>query len=138
MSVFILSNKHINVLVSALLLKNRGIFNIYDSKDEAYEFISYKDGDKIGQILLNENYRSINYRYNDTQKPPHKFKYQFQSEVKYYDYLVQIFAACDCYDYQSCETDDYKQTLAYSIIDKIRKETIRRLRHYDKAEWSIE
>ena len=50
---------------------------------------------------------------------------------------VQVLKACDCYDYQSCETDDYPQSEAKRMIETIKTWAITTLPSYDKAEWAL-
>jgi hypothetical protein len=35
---------------------------------------------------------------------------------------TQIVKACDCYDYQACETNDYDQSEAAALVDRVREE----------------
>ena len=51
---------------------------------------------------------------------------------------VQILKACQCYDYQACETEGYEQTDAQRITRAIAAHAINNLDGYDKAEWSID
>lgn len=48
---------------------------------------------------------------------------------------VHILKMCDCLEYQSCETEDYRETLAYKILEAIRAAAVRRLAGYDAAPW---
>lgn len=69
----------------------------------------------LGQLLVDENYRSVNYRYDEDTKP-HKYEWK---ELKKWDYGV-LLGCIRCYIYQSCETDDWKDTEAYSWISRLR------------------
>lgn len=91
------------------------------------------DLDKIGQILLDENYRSVNARYRNRDKP-HKYDFKFwPGELS----PVQIIKACDCYDYQACETDNYCETEAAMIVKRIRSKAISNLPGYSAAKWGM-
>lgn len=46
---------------------------------------------------------------------------------------VDLFSMLGSYEYQSCETDDWRDTLAYRQICWIRNELIRQLPGYDDA-----
>ncbi len=50
---------------------------------------------------------------------------------------VSILKMCDCLEYQSCETDDYGETLAFQLLDQIRREAIRALPRYDDGPWDF-
>lgn len=66
----------------------------------------------IGQSLLDQNYKSVNHRYNEDTKTP---------EYHYEDVEINegiVLGCIDCYTYQACETDDYFESLLYhSLID---------------------
>lgn len=91
------------------------------------------DVDDIGQMLLDQNYRSVNFRYNESETAP---KYVFRHYTRAMS-PVQIIKACNCYDYQACETDDYGQTEAAELVRKIRNDAICNLPGYDDAEWGM-
>jgi hypothetical protein len=129
MSAFIVSDKHINSLLNFAYAHMDGI-NLPDGQDLSFK--SVQDLDKIGQILLDENYRSVNYRYRE-QEISHQIKFFVQPLLT----PVQIIKACQCLDYQCCETEDWEETSAYRIINWIQTEAIRNLAGYEQAQWSI-
>lgn len=47
---------------------------------------------------------------------------------------VEVLKLCSGYEYQTCETDDWKQTVAIAIIESIRRAAIRQLPGYDEAQ----
>jgi hypothetical protein len=51
--------------------------------------------------------------------------------------LVWIIKACDCYDYQACETDDYEQSIAHAIVSEIRAKAVHSFLEYEAAPWGI-
>jgi hypothetical protein len=131
MSAFLLSNKHIATLINSARPKFEADSFSYRYKEEVF----YSNGDRgrLGQVLMEQNYRSINTRYNEKTAAP-KFADDWNTSAD----PVVILKACDCYDYQSCETDDYEQTEAYVIVQAIRHRNISRLPGYDKAPWGID
>lgn len=46
-----------------------------------------------------------------------------------------LLKMCDCLEYQSCETDDYRQTVAFELLDNIRGAAIRCVPGYDDGPW---
>ena len=79
----------------------------------------------IFNILLRENQNSLMARYNDkdySERP--SYVYRMSNVVNYWDdhnqlgYLVGII---NNYDYQSCEHDNYKNSLGYAILDQIKE-----------------
>lgn len=96
----------------------------------------YGDAQNLGQTLVNENYRSVNARYNETDTP-FEYAYTYTPEP-----LMQVLSSVDCLNYQSCETDDWNQTKAYEILDHIKDSILRKLikqtgkqKEYDSADW---
>jgi len=128
MSAFIVSDNHINVLVNFCARKNI-LFHFDD------ETINSNDRpDEIGQILLDENYKSVNNRYNENAIS-HKFKYNFYQKKDRAP--IEIIKACRCLNYQSCESKNYYSSKAYEIINKIIYEAIDTIDGYEDADWEI-
>jgi hypothetical protein len=90
-------------------------------------FDQYSQGDiyrLIFNILLRENQNSLMARYNDkeyAERP--SYKYLMSNCVVYWNdhnqlgYLVGII---NNYDYQSCEHENYENSLGFAILDQIR------------------
>ena len=85
----------------------------------------------IFNILLRENQNSLMARYNDkeySERP--SYVYRMSNVVNYWDdhnqlgYLVGII---NNYYYQSCEHDNFKNSLAYAILDQIKDMLLREL-----------
>lgn len=87
-----------------------------------------------GQMLVNANYISVNHRYSEDDAPDHPYTFK-----RYEKRLtpVQVVKACDCFDYQSCEVDNYESTEAFKLIRHIRWTAIAKLPGYDAADWEI-
>ncbi len=51
---------------------------------------------------------------------------------------VAILKLCDGLEYQSCETEDYRQTVAFKLLDSIRCHAICELPGYDEAKWALD
>lgn len=76
----------------------------------------------FGQMLVDENYRSVNCRYSEDTKP-HKYVWK---ELKKWD--LGICAGCiDCYCYQSCETNDWPHTEASIMMETLRRAMLEKL-----------
>ena len=82
-------------------------------------------------ILLRENQNSLMARYNDKDYAERlSYNYVHSNCVNYWDdhkqlgYLVGII---NNYDYQSCEHDNYKNSLGYAILDQIKELLLREL-----------
>lgn len=51
---------------------------------------------------------------------------------------IQIIKVAQCVNYQSCETEDWKDTKAYCQLDWITSEALRHLPGYEDADWGYE
>ena len=133
MSAFIVCNEHINAMLQASGNRFRRYFgdtcSYYWRKEPRY---IVPDNECIGQKLVNQNYRSVNTRYDENDEP-HVFKVLTLREFS----PVEIIKACDCYGYQCCETKDWKRTEAYAIMTALRERAIRALDGYEQAAWEI-
>lgn len=69
--------------------------------------------DVIGQILLEQNYRSVNYRYREDEVAP-----AFRPSNRSYS-LGEMLGCCRNYDYQACETPDYGDTGIPSMLANV-------------------
>lgn len=137
MSAFVVSNYHITGLLSFARSLHYGI-NVYNNKQFVCTIdrkTDINEMSKIGQILLDQNYHSVNTRYKENDSAPaYRFKPILSRQFK----AVEILKACNCYDYQACEDDDYDKTNAHAIIDAIRHSAINRLPDYDNADgWTL-
>jgi hypothetical protein len=128
MSAFIVSKIHIDSIITIASLQ---------TCNSVKEIINkYKNFDLIGQILWNENHKSVNYRYNENHPTPtYSFRYKFVD-------LGQALKAIDCLDYQSCEHPDYQESEAKKILDILEQALLSKMKNshpqYEKAAWSIE
>lgn len=104
MSTYIVSDETVSVIVKAF-----EVYNITHYSSDCNEFIE-KKRQTIGQSLVNQNYRSVNYRYID-QMTPHKFEFTDINLMVNGKLDTGLIVGCiDCYEYQACENDDYFQS----------------------------
>ena len=96
-----------------------GLYDIW--LDQYSEGNFYK---MIFNILLRENQNSLMARYNDKDYAERlSYNYVHSNCVNYWDdhkqlgYMVGII---NNYDYQSCEHENYKNSLGYAILDQIK------------------
>ena len=97
------------------------------------------------EVLYQENIRSVRARYPGDKKdelPGPIIRSDHivvsTSDVVQANYRlkpVAILKMCDCLEYQSCETEDYRQTIAYRLLEQIRRAAIRELAGYEDAPW---
>ena len=132
MSAFIVSDKLLNVVLTFATMKKA---SYYWKPNNMRVDISVRNASEIGQKLLDENFRSVNYRYreNDTAE---RFTYKRVDSSNYS--VVDVLKAINCLDYQSCETDDWSDSEAWAILDGIKDAMIRNLPGYEASRgWSL-
>lgn len=87
---------------------------------------------ELGQVLLSENVRSVNCRYNETDVTP-----AYEYRAVNFDSIdpVTVLKSVQCVNYQSCETDDWQTTPAYQVLKAIESGAIANLSGYRSAPW---
>jgi hypothetical protein len=117
MSAWIVSKEHIDLMVAAALkVRMEGLSR-----------------DALGQMLWDANYKSINARYRKFEDAP---EYRFDAgprEINVVSALKQI----DCYEYQTCEFDGWKDSKAFEFCQSLRAALIGELPGYDDAPWGV-
>jgi hypothetical protein len=96
-------------------------------------------------ILYQENIRSVQARYpqdsfetlpGPIEKEP-ALTVSWEEAQRLRPDPVTVLKFCDCLEYQSCETEDWQQTAAFELLERIRKAAIRSLPGYDDAPWGL-
>lgn len=99
--------------------------------------------------LYRENVRSVSYRYPNSGRDDLPgpiadagFVGVTNRDLCNSGYLmipaIVILKSCDCLEYQSCETPDYRQSVAYRLLNAIRRAAIRALPGYEDGPWGFE
>lgn len=138
MSAYIVEPAHITTLVSFAILHRVRVWHRGTSTE-----ITTGNATEIGAMLLDQNVRSVAARYEGRVEPEEKnaaAEYRFGGLVTAprLTAAVTILKACACFDYQACETTDYRDTFAATVIEAIRKAAIQSLPGYDAAPgWGI-
>lgn len=134
MSAFIVSDTHINALVR---YASRHKLSVYFNRQLGFPFGKerlnvYDNEQAIAQILLDENVKSVNYRYRDNEVM--SITYDRAAPILT---AIQAIKAAQCLRYQSCEHSDYEDSIAFKLIEAIITDAIPRLEGYESAEWAI-
>jgi hypothetical protein len=130
MSAFVVGNRHIDLLVAAALRWHA------DDKISYWHAGQWHVGNEtqeneLGHILLAENVRSVNHRYEEQDpNPDYIYTWLPTDEIN----AVLILKACNCYEYQTCETSDWEQTEAHAIVEAIVHKAISHLHGYEEAD----
>jgi hypothetical protein len=123
MSAWIVWPGHVSYLVAgALVLAPDGFITFGREK-----LLTPHTKDAVGQLLMDENVRSVQHRYNrDTFEelpgPVDKtgiFDYRHIESSVAFDPIV-LLKQIACYEYQSCERPDWPQTDAYAFCQVVR------------------
>jgi hypothetical protein len=148
MSAFIVSHDHIDALLTFAMLRDTyGPVSYYVKETQRRVDITQDNATEVGRILLTENERSVYHRYSDCgpgNAPGTLGEDAASYEFKPWPYNrplapVAILKGCSCFDYQACETGDYEQSLAHTIISAIRHRAINRLPGYENADgWEFD
>lgn len=122
MSAYIVSDATIDALVTFAI---GGTWKAWDGKPQ-----------DLGQMLVDENYLSVNYRYRGEEGPAHKYKFHPLTNARKTKAVV-ILKLCACYEYQACEHPEWEESKARKVIDRIRNKAINELPGYDDAPWGL-
>jgi hypothetical protein len=131
MSAYIVNMETISVLAKAFV-QYHVAFTAEGYEKPIQIIINYRElYDGIGQALLDQNYRSVNARYDEDTKTP-KFRY---ANVEIDEGMV--YGCICCYDYQACETEDYFESDLYRSLQRLKNKLLERLlsRKGLKAPW---
>lgn len=130
MSAWIVTKNHIDTLVSWA----------FNTRTPVARALGYEDRDALGRLLWAENLRSVSGRYpgdvsggrpgpvgfTDEQVTTYTFAppRPFKSTVPYYvDFdpssACHALKQAECYDYQSCESPDYRETPAGILMQHL-------------------
>lgn len=154
MSAYIVSNKHISALVTAgmagvRLSTMRWFWPKYNSPNqyeagqpwgpshtailqETENTLTRETAERVGKMLLAENYKSVNHRYNESDGANIEYKYEYIEMNP-----LSVLSLIAGYEYQSCEHPGWEKSEAKEFCDVLRLRTIRRLPGYSDAPWSI-
>lgn len=119
MSAYIVSKQHIDMIVNYVYNKR-----IEDERE-------YRTRDELGQILYDENVRSVNHRYHEKNR---LFKYTFESPALGLT-CVEFIKFLRCLDYQSCERPSYDRSQARRVIVNLVFRAVSDIPGYDDAPW---
>lgn len=131
MSCYVVKNKVIDLMVSWIM--SRGIS--YKAENYHYEgfmgilFERNEMANAIGQSLLDANYDSVNYRYDEDKKAP-TYEYSedaMKDSLKNKTYEADVYSAIQEYNYQACETDNYFESDLYHTLQNIKEDMLVRL-----------
>jgi hypothetical protein len=128
MSAFTVTNTHINALVR---YASRNDISVFYSNPTMRLNVSGNE-QKVAQLLLDENIKSVNYRYSE--KESGHIEYDQGAPMLT---AIQAIKAAQCLRYQSCEHPTYEGSIAELLVEAIISDAIPRLEGYNEAQWAI-
>ena len=143
MSAFVVSQHHINFLVQiAVHIGSGRRLSWYTNNVHHKLGFDRKDFEAIGQKLLDENTRSVDYRYRasgiaDAIGEPFTYTYGVPDCVMRGGWHAQTLKAIACLRYQSCEHPGWEASEACAFLRALEHATIDRLPGYESAVWEI-
>jgi len=151
MSAYICDPEHIKALAVYAVTRGK-----YGRNVEPQYVLSQEYGTKLAtkadweiatvyaDLLYQENIRSVQARYPEDkwdelsgpcEKPEHlaiTAREQFHpAKIT----PIAILKMCNCLEYQSCETSDWRETIAYKLMGQIKDAAISQLPGYEEAPW---
>jgi hypothetical protein len=143
MSAFIVSRTHIAYMVEcALRLSRNGGLSWYwgdPIRHRTLRCADYKMATELGAMLADENAKSIAARYGpDEPAEMGAFTYEKHRDPRIPFNVVALLKACDCYEYQACEHEEWKASEACAFVGSLRGYAWRSLPGYEDAPWCLE
>lgn len=135
MSAWVVEQEHIRVLIWAGL-KFR-FFVDQELKwyhDKAWHSLTESNASVIGKMLLKTNVDSVNFRYDEKSRTP---TYKHRKPIHTSWSVGEIFKSIDCYTYQSCERDDWKDSEALAFCNALKDVLISKVPGYQDGPWGI-
>ena len=116
-------------------------YHLQNEPAELRARVTWGDRQNVAEVVANilhaENVRSVSYRYSEPatytngvatddlpgicDRPEWIAVSSSEAFNPPVTNPVHVLKLCDCLEYQSCETDDYKSTLAYRVLEAITR-----------------
>ena len=136
MSAFVVHPEHINVLLWAGLKDPRlGALRWEHMRPTHSTELQPETATEIGQILLDENVKSVNHSYGTEMYTPKLYTYRPPLQRGWTN--VELLNALHCYQYQASEHPDWESSQAYAFCQALERRLIRRLPGYSDGPWAI-
>lgn len=72
----------------------------------------------LGAELIAENNASVNARYQEDTEPA---AYTYRTLKRMHNWEAVVFGAIACYEYQACETEEWRESFAYAYCQRLRR-----------------
>lgn len=131
MSAFIVNDYHVNALVS-YGVANRAQY--WSDKNRQWVYFNDETAPALASRIYRANVCSVNRRYGERTRAA---GFKFQPVSIGHLSAADIIRACDCLDYQSCETDSWDRSEAKKTLWAIREKAIQALATCSRA-WHLD
>ena len=137
MSAFIVSDAHIDYLVSAAFAWRREVNNdLYEQAEQ----------NRLASMLKWANKVSVDYRYEGSKVySPEEIasvdrvpRLTYALKGRGVLEMSKILKAIDCFEYQSCEIPEWEASPAFKFCERLRSAVISSLPGYEDAPWGID
>lgn len=147
MSAYIVDKEHILYLVQAVTESRIGHRSFSWWHNEEHHMLrpgDYERAADVANMLWLENVRSVSTRYphESSATLPGTANTQFVihprdfNRVRWMEFKpAQILKACDCYAYQTCEHEEWKESEAFAFINSLRSAAWHSLPDYEACVW---
>lgn len=133
MSAYICDREHIQYLVQAAMSRSvtgtSGARWFHAGEWKQLAGTDYSKAPEVANMLLMENIRSVSCRYPNESSAtlpgdhPEPFTRKDFATVRWHNFKPrQVWHSCRCYDYQACESDDWRETEAYAFISSLKED----------------
>ena len=138
MSAYLVEPNHIRFLVESALYVARRDFQPSVVRRFSWSggLLSAATTTETGQMLWDENRRSLSYRYPDDEDDWKLDVYLHRPAGLFFKPSpAEILKSADCYAYQSCEHPDWAESNAHAFIAALCKRAYALTPGYEEAPW---
>ena len=136
MSAYIMNEDEINTIVGYFLKPhNFGVHGtgLWTKIGDKYDYMNHENAREVGKILFDENVRSVENRYKSNENNEYRFRFVANAHKRP---VGNIAGALDCLEYQSSETDDYRQSNAWDIVCDMRKQLLKEVAEENEGSYT--
>jgi len=136
MSAFVVHPEHIHVLLWAASrpVGHDGPLQWHFDNPTKVDHLTRDRLDGVGQMLLDANVASVNYRYGEDDE---SLAYVYRPPQHSTWTAPELLNAVHCYEYQACERPDWQASEAHAFCRALEHRLIQSLPGYDDGPWSI-
>ena len=136
MSAFIVADEHIHVLLWAGQRPSQryGLLRWYYANPERDGYLDADTADAVGQMLVDENRASVDYRYSETNAHS-VYRYRRPRHTEWS--AGELLNALHCYRYQTCEHPGWADSQAYAFCTALEQRLISTVPGYETGPWAI-